>query len=232
MPRAEAFKTGPSSPVQKYLSWSSPEKKFYYYDKEKGTNIFVELPMSIIFLDAKATIKGFHAGTQSSIYSNDVANTKNEKFVVRSFKSPIPLAEGFYQEIKAKLGDIGGDYHVSLYAFSDSLGVINIAMKGAALKEWSDFATANRKSFLGSYIEIKGADDRKNGAIKYSVPLFATGGAISMNVSESSDKAYDTLMEYFKSREGATAPAPAVVDAVAEEVAPAPQADEFDGLPF
>ena len=105
-------------------------------------------------------------------------------------------------------------------------------MKGAALKEWSDFATASRKNFLGSYIEIKGADERKNGAIKYSVPLFAMNGAIPMNSSEESDKAYDSLIEYFKSRDSVVAPAPTIVDAVAEEVAPAPQADEFDGLPF
>lgn len=233
MPRAEAFASGPSSPVQKYLTWSSPEKKFHYYDKEQGKEVYIDTPMSFIFLDAKATIKGYHSATESRIYSNDVSNTKNEKFVVRAFKANAPLAEGLYQEIKNNLEPIGGIYHVSLYAFSDTLGVINIAMKKAALKEWSDFATASRKSFLNSYITVSGADDRKTGAVKYSVPVFTVGAGITPSKSEESDKAYDELVAYFKSRKDSdTQPSISIVEAVAEEVTQAPLADEFDGLPF
>jgi hypothetical protein len=234
MPRAQAFTSGPSSPVEKYLQWSSAERKFHYYDKNAGKEIYLDLPMKFIYLDSKATIKGYSPATESSIYSNDVSNTKNEKFVVRSFKGKFPLAEGLYQEIKSKVEEAGGKYHASIYAFSDTLGVINIAVKGDALKEWSNFATANRKSFLGSYITVSGAEERKNGAVKYAVPVFNTGDAISLAVSEESDKKYDELIAYFKSRsENAEAPS-AIIEAEAVEVAPAPapQVDEFDGLPF
>jgi hypothetical protein len=233
MPRAEAFASGPSSPVQKYLSWSSTEKAFHYYDKEQGKEVYIATPMSFIFLDAKATIKGWHSASDSRIYSNDVSNTKNEKFVVRAFKANAPLIEGFYQAIKGNLELIGGVYHVSLYAFSDKLGIVNIAMKGAALKEWSDFATANRKSFLNSYISVSDTIDKKTGAVKFSVPVFTVGAGITPDKSEESDKAYDELMAYFKSRSASDAlPAPAIIETIAEEVAPTPQADEFDGLPF
>lgn len=234
MPRAQAFTSGPSSPVTKYLEWSSAERKFHYYDKTAGKQIFLDLPMKFIFLDSKATIKGFNPTTQSSIYSNDVANTKNEKFVVRSFKSASPLAEGLYQDIKSKIEEVGGKYHASIYAFSDTLGVINIAVKGDALKEWSNFTTASRKSFLGSYIEVAGAEERKNGAVKYAVPVFKVGGNISLSVSEESDKKYDELMAYFKSRVASNDAPSDIIEAEAVEVpqAPAPQVDEFDGLPF
>jgi len=234
MPRAQAFTSGPSSPATKYLEWSSAERKFHYYDKAAGKQIFLDLPMKFIFLDSKATIKGFNPTTQSSIYSNDVANTKNEKFVVRSFKSASPLAEGLYQDIKSKIEEVGGKYHASIYAFSDTLGVINIAVKGDALKEWSNFTTASRKSFLGCYIEVAGAEERKNGAVKYAVPVFKVGGNISLSVSEESDKKYDELMAYFKSRVASNDATSDVIEAEAVEVpqAPAPQVDEFDGLPF
>ena len=234
MPRAEAFTSGPSSPVTKYLEWSSAERKFHYYDKTAGKQIYLDLPMKFIYLDSKATIKGYNPATESSIYSNDVANTKNEILVVRSFKGKFPLAEGFYQEIKSKIEEAGGKYHASIYAFSDTLGVINIAVKGDALKEWSNFATANRKSFLGSYIEVAGAEERKNGAVKYAVPLFKSGEAIPLSSSEESDKKYDELMAYFKSRSTGTSAPAEIVEAEAVEVpqAPAPQVDEFDGLPF
>lgn len=233
MPRAEAFASGPSSPVQKYLSWSSTEKAFHYYDKEQGQEVYIDTPMSFIYLDAKATIKGWHSATESRIYSNDVANTKTDKFVVRAFKAGATLAEGLYQNIKANLEAIGGIYHVSLYAYSDTLGVVNIAMKKAALKEWSDFATASRKSFLNSYITVIGAEDKKTGAVKYSVPVFTVGAGITPDKSELSDKAYDELMAYFKSRKDSdTQPVSEVIEAKAEEVVAAPIADEFDGLPF
>ena len=233
MPRAEAFASGPSSPVQKYLSWSSTEKAFHYYDKEQGKEVYIDTPMSFIFLDAKATIKGWHSASDSRIYSNDVSNTKNEKFIVRAFKANAPLVEGTYQNIKGVLEPMGGIYHVSLYAFSDTLGVVNIAMKKAALKEWSDFATANRKSFLNSYITVTGAEDKKTGAVKYSVPVFAIGKGITPDKSEESDKAYDELVAYFKSRKDSDVqPTSDVIEAKAEEVEQAPAADEFDGLPF
>jgi hypothetical protein len=234
MPRAEAFTSGPSSPVTKYLEWSSAERKFHYYDKAAGKQVYLDLPMKFIYLDSKATIKGFNPTFQSSIYSNDVANTKNEKFVVRSFKSNLPLAEGFYQDIKSKIEEVGGKYHASIYAFSDTLGVVNIAVKGDALKEWSNFANASRKAFLGCYIEVSGAEERKNGAVKYAVPVFNVGGNISLATSEESDKQYDELMAYFKSRSTSTS---APSDIVEAEVVEMPQAtvnqvDEFDGLPF
>jgi hypothetical protein len=234
MPRAEAFNSGPSSPVTKYLEWSSTERKFNYYDKTAGKQVYLDLPLKFIYLDSKATIKGYSPATESSIYSNDVANTKNEKLIVRSFKGKFPIAEGFYQEIKAKVEEAGGKYHASIYAFSDTLGVINIAVKGDALKEWSNFATANRKSFLGSHIEVASVDERKNGAIKYTVPVFKSGEAISLNLSEESDKKYDELVAYFKSRSVNTETASAVIEADAVEVSSAPvtQVDEFDGLPF
>jgi hypothetical protein len=234
MPRAEAFNSGPSSPVTKYLQWSSAERKFHYYDKNAGKEVYLDLPLKFIYLDSKATIKGFSPVSQSSIYSNDVSNTKNEILIVRSFKANMPIAQGFYKEIKAKVEEAGGKYHASIYAFSDTLGVINIAIKGDALKEWSNFATANRKSFLGSFIEVASVDERKNGAVKYAVPVFTSGGAIPLAASEESDKKYDELMAYFKSRSASTEVPSNVIEAEAIEVpqAATTQVDEFDGLPF
>lgn len=240
MPRAEAFASGPASPVEKYLKWSSTKSKFTYYDKALGSDVEVDLPMKFIYLDARATIAGYHKASESSLYSNEVTNTKEEAFAVRSHKVKFPLVEGKYADIKGKIEELGGNYHASIYVYAEGLGLINLAIKGAALGAWSEFASASRRSFLGSYIEISGAEKKKNGVVTYSVPVFKVGGPISIAESEKSDKVYDELASYFKSRKSNQSESalgnPVESDVIfppAEELpqAPSPEA-EFDGLPF
>jgi len=233
MARSDAYKTAVESPVTAYLNWSSNDKCFTYWNKETSQMSKVALPVTLIHFDEFATIKGFHDKSNSSIFSNEVKSTKFEELTVRSYKGG-ELAKGLYADIKAKVNEIGGSYHTSLYALSNGK-IINIAMKGAVVQAWSEFTKENRKNFLGNFIEINSSLDAKKGSVKYSVPVFTIGKAIPADVSAKADESYDALVAYFKDRKANAQSQQS--DLVAEEIpalvaSEAPSQDEFDGLPF
>ena len=235
MARSDAYATTVQSPVKKYLSWSSNDKCFTYWDKEAKENKKLPLPIKFIHYDEMATIKGWHDASGSGIYSNEVKSTKNEPLSVRAFKGG-EIASGLYQDIKGKVNSAGGDYHVSLYA---ELGgeVVNFSFKGAALMRWSEFSKENRKSFQGHYINVLSASDEKKGSVKYSVPIFTIGNEIEASTSEASDKKYDNLVDYFKSRKANSASSAEEVQSHTAEAIFAPQEpvatfDTSSDLPF
>lgn len=199
MARSDAYATTAQSPVKKYLSWSSNEKCFTYWDKEAKEKKQLAIPVKFIHYDEFATIKGWHDASESGIYSNEVKSTTTENLIVRTLKGGKVLAEGLYQAIKANVNASGGDYHVSLYAEMNG-EIVNISLKGAALGTWSNFSKEYRKFFLGSYISVVGALDEKKGSVKYSVPMFQAGDKIEESVMKSSDSNYDELVAYFKAR--------------------------------
>lgn len=205
MARSDAYATTAQSPVKKYLSWSSNEKCFTYWDKEAKENKKLQLPVKFIHYDEMATIKGWHDASGSGIYSNEVKSTKTEPLTVRAFKGG-EIASGLYQDIKGKVNASGGDYYVSLYA-ELSGEVVNFTFKGAALMTWSNFSKENRKQFLGNYISVLGSSDEKKGSVKYSVPVFTIGNNIEASTSDLSDKNYDELVAYFKARKANSAAA-------------------------
>lgn len=198
MARADAYRTTVESPVKKYLSWSSNDKCFTFYDKETKENKKLALPLTLVHLDEMSTVKGWHDSSASGIYSNEVRSTKNEELNVRAFKGG-DLAKGVYQDIKLKVQSLGGHFCVSIYAFVDN-EIVNISLKGSALMTWSDFTKDNRKSFLANTIEVKSAAEGKKGAVKYTTPTFTLGKGISLDVSEKAELAYDSLKAYLDSR--------------------------------
>ena len=203
MARSDAYATTAQSPVKKYLSWSSNDKCFTYWDKESKENKKLSLPVKFIHYDEMATIKGWHDASGSGIYSNEIKSTKTEPLSVRAFKGG-EIASGLYQDIKGKVNASGGDYYVSLYAELNG-EIVNFSFKGAALMTWSNFSKENRKSFLGNYISVATASDEKKGSVKYSVPVFTIGEEIEGSVKASADNKYDELTSYFKARKAKSA---------------------------
>lgn len=199
MPRSDAYSQKVESPVARYVSWSSNEKSFVYYDKEKGKDVALKLPLTVVHLDEFGTIKGFHEKSNSSIYSNEIKSSKKEEFNVRSWKSPVSLAVGLYSQIKPTVTAIGGHYCVSIYVLIKG-EIFNLSMKGSSLQHWSEFTKANRDKFLTHSIVIAGALNLKKGAIAYSVPDFQVGEALDSKLLQESDEKFDTLQAYFKAR--------------------------------
>lgn len=200
MARSDAYNTKAQSPVKLYASWSSNEKAFTFYNKEKGQNELLKLPLKLIHLDEMATIKGYHDESQSGLYSNEVRSTANEELNVRSFKTGT-IVQGIYSEIKAKIQSAGGKYNRSVYFFHNG-DIINVSFQGAALQAWSDFTKDARKNkaLLDNYITIDSAADLKKGSVKYSIPVFSIGTTISKEDAKLSDASYDSLNAYFADR--------------------------------
>lgn len=200
MARSDAYNTKAQSPVTLYASWSSNEKAFSFYNKEKGENELLKLPLKLVHLDEMATIKGYHDASQSGLYSNEVRSTRNEVLNVRSFKTG-EIVSGIYADIKAKVQAAGGKYNQSIYFYHNG-NIINISLQGAALQAWSEFTKDARKnrSLLDNYILIEAAADMKKGSVKYSIPVFKVGTTIAKEDSKASDASYDTLNAYFAER--------------------------------
>ena len=235
MSRADNYRATVESPVKKYLSWSSTEKCFKYYDKEQGKDVLLKLPLKFVHLDELATIKGWDEKSESGIYSNEVRSTKLEQLNIRSFKGG-EIIKGIYQDIKLRVQAAGGVYHASMYVFLNG-EVVNLSFKGAALMGWSDFAKDNRKSFLGNTIEVLTASEGKKGAVKFYSPVFTLGAPIALSDSEKAEDAYTLLKSYLDAKK--VQPELPVEAVVAENIAFHNSVPEFsvlenatDDLPF
>ena len=197
MSRADNYRATIESPVKKYLSWSSTEKCFKYYDKEQAKEVLLKLPLTFVHLDEFATIKGWDDDNKSSIYSNEVRSTKLEQFNVRSKGGEI--VKGIYQDIKLRIQAANAYYCVSVYVYLNG-EIVNLSFKKSSLKAWSDFTKDNRKLFFGSTIEILTTLEDKNGAVKYYTPVFTLGKPIAITESEKAEEAYTELKTYLDAR--------------------------------
>ena len=172
-----------SNPTSKYLEWKSNDKSFSYYDKEAGENVKVNIPLKFVFLQHYHTVKGWNDASASGIYSNEVYYIGSEPMTVRAFKGGV-LAEGLYKDIKTDIVNAGGKYHRSIYVMLEDGSIANLSLKGAAVREWSDFMETNKSIVDGNWIEGNTAKEQKKGSIKYSTPEFKAGGNLSKTDSQ------------------------------------------------
>ena len=114
---------------------------------------------------------------------------------VRSFKGGV-LAEGLYKDIKSNIVNAGGKYHRSVYVMMEDGTIANLSFKGAVVREWSDFMEANRSLTDAQWIEVKEAREEKKGSVKYSVPSFKMGPALSKQDSSNADSVASSLKSY------------------------------------
>lgn len=188
-------KSTSSNPTSRYLEWKSNDKAFSYYDKESGQNVKVELPFKFLFLQNYHTVKGWNDASSSGIYSNEVFYIGSEPMTVRAFKGGV-LAEGLYKDIKTAITNAGGKYHRSIYVMLEDGSVANISLKGAAVRQWSDFMEANKNLVDNQWIEVNDANEEKKGSIKYSTPNFVLGKSLSKADSSKADDVANELKTY------------------------------------
>lgn len=177
-----------SNPTSKFLSWKSNDKSFSYYDKESEENVSLELPFKFVFLQHYHTVKGWHDASQSGIFSNEVYYIGSEPMNVRSFKGGT-IAEGLYKDIKVDIVNAGGKYHRSVYVMLEDGTIANLSLKGAVVKEWSDFMDANKNLVDAQWVEVNSAKDQKKGSIKYSTPEFTMGANLKPTDADKADSA-------------------------------------------
>ena len=185
------------SPVVRYYTWGSEKKSFKYYDKGEGTDKLV-FPLSFVFLTSRATVRGWHDLSQSSIYANLVKNSGKEVLNVKSSKPDSKgntlLATGIYRDIKGNLA--GGHFEKVVFGYEEGVGVIQINIKGSGLSSFSTFEKEN-KNLFDNYITINKFEELKKGATKYSVPNFVLGEKVEEQVDKLANDAYKELDAYF-----------------------------------
>lgn len=197
MKRQDEFKTVSQNPSKYFLEWKSDKGNFEYYDKETEQKIDVNLPFKFLTLKEMHTVKGWSDSSESAIWSNEVKYIGTEELKVRSFKGG-EIATGLYKDIKNRVKDFGGHYVKSIYIMTEDGEIWNLQLKGSAVQQWGDF-TQKTKSRLGDeWVEVTGADQRKKGSIKYSVPIFTFNTSLSEDEGEQADLAYATLETYIK----------------------------------
>lgn len=230
--RREQYGTSIPSPVKRYYSWASNEKGFRYYDKEKKENIVV-FPLSFVFITARATVRGWHDATESSIYANEVKNTAKENLTVYSSKPDKKgntlLATGIYKEIKGDLQ--GGHFEKVVYGYERGVGIVKINLKGSGLQAYSNFEKEN-KSLFDNFVTISTFESAKKGATKYTIPNFVLGEKIDVETDQLVEDAFNEVTTYLnvkgnKAEEGRDTYTPD--EEVGEELA---ELVPTDGLPF
>lgn len=175
MSRSAPNDTNPN-PATRWFSWKSGG--IIYWDKESKKNIKVPIPFEFILLDELSTIKGWHDSSESSLYSNEVKDTRDEPFVVKAFKQLEVVAEGFYSDIKDKVKASGGKFTTNLYiAYTndqDELALGSLQFHASALSAWMGFKNdkANRNLLYKKGIKIAGKVKGKKGSITFEVPTF------------------------------------------------------------
>jgi hypothetical protein len=203
MARLNRPTTGSGTPVTKYLNWKSNDKAFSYYDKQKGENVKVELPLKFLFLEHYHTVKGWNDASESGIYSNEVYSIGKEELNVKAFKGG-DIAKGLYKENREKIVNAGGVYHRSVYAMLPDGDLVNFQLKGIGVKAYSDFYNDNNHLLDNRWIEINSAKEGKKGAVKFSSPEFTIGDNITKAEDKMANDCAGVLQSYMDSYFGRT----------------------------
>jgi hypothetical protein len=195
------------NPSTRWYEWDGSNGEIRHYDKtakslkdpkKLGANITTKLPFVFIVLDETATVKGWHDASDSSIFSNEVRDTRAETLVVKSFKGGV-LAEGFYASIRDRVSAQGGHFTTNLYiGYKDAdgnLAIGNLQLKGAALNSWVEFKKANRQEIYKKAVKITGFVEGKKGKIIFRTPTFAI-----QNIAEKTNTeavTLDALLQHY-----------------------------------
>lgn len=194
---------GSTNPATKFLEWKSKDKCFAYYDKDKKEYVLLPLPLKIQFLEEFHTIKGFHEGSESGIYSNEI-KTMKETLTVKAFNQKTPIAEGLYNDIKHEVKSAGGKYGKSVYALLDG-EIVNLQLYGASISPFILYTSGDKKTNVKghsqvletNFIEVNSYVDKKKGANKYTEPVFSLGERFTTEENELANDKYKDIVNYF-----------------------------------
>ena len=195
------------NPSTRWFEFSGETGGIRYFDKnaknlkdpdKKGENIPVPIPFTFILLDELSSVAGWHDASESGIYSNEVRDTRAETLVVKSFKGGI-LAEGFYNQIRDRVGNFGGYFRSNNYVgYKDAAGLLKIGaiqFKGSALNAWVEFRKAHRVEIYKKAVKITGYVEGKKGKIVFRTPVFAIADITDKTDAEA--KALDMLLQQY-----------------------------------
>lgn len=146
-------------PVTKYITWRAKEGVFRYYDRDKGENVDIKLPISFVVLEDYCSIDG---NTENGrIFSNKIKNFKKDILHVNIAGE---IVSGLYENVKEKVKSEGGKLMKNLFAVMDN-ELVCIQLKGASFAAYSSAKlndgenevvveeTLKNKNKLGSWLD-------------------------------------------------------------------------------
>lgn len=164
------------NPAKKFIEWSGSKGEFYYYDKEKGENVFLSMPIYFMVLDELNTVTGYSEDAKAGIFSNEVRNISIEKLNVRVFgKGTIEI--GVWKDIKAQVKTHGGKFAKSVYALmltKDGTELVNFKFTGSSFggaELGGGWLNAKWNKETGG-IQVRDIIEGKKGATKFFAPKF------------------------------------------------------------
>lgn len=185
--------TNTANPATRFFEWSGSTGQIKYYDKEKGENVFIELPFTFLVLDQLSTITGYSDETQSGIWSNEVKNLKLEPLTVRT-KQGI-LGAGMYESVKNLKGvRFTKSIYIAYYNDDKELVIGNFKATGASLSAWIEFSRG--KNVFDGAVTITKAVQAKKGATKYFIPDFQTKSDVSEETNAKANELDKQLQKY------------------------------------
>lgn len=179
-------------PASKYYEWSSEKGCFKYYDKDKRENVLIPLPVTFLVLKEFHTVRGWHDKSQSGIFANEVKNISTEQMEVKAFKGGV-ITRGIYKDVKDVIATAGGRYIKSVYAVTKEGEIINLQLKGAAVKAWGDATQKGRSRLADEWVTVSEIEKLKKGRVEYTIPIFKFDGSLSDAEAKAADLAYDKL---------------------------------------
>jgi hypothetical protein len=195
--RTQVFAQPMTNPSTRFMEWKSKHKLFSFWSKADEKELTQTLPFKFLLLDELHTIGGWNDSSESRIFANEVKFIGKQEITVKASKGGV-LAKGLYSVIKDQAKNAGGHYLKSIYVMLEDNSLVNIRLKGSAVKEWGDFTQANRAALTGQWIEVNGAKDSKKGSVTFSTPEFTLGKALTANEEKDADVCFDGLESYLK----------------------------------
>ena len=226
MSRRDEVSSISDNPSKYFIKWSSDDKCFTYYNKDKQEDVLIHLPFKFTWLKSMVKIGGFNEASNSGITSNEVSpyDLKKEELEVKSFKGGV-IAKGFYGDIKDAVNGAGGKYGTSAYVMLSNGEVANIHFIGASQGSWYDFSKDHSKVLPDNYVEIASSVEGKKGRTVFNSPVITLGGTIVDADIKKADEAYKVV------KESINGVPPRVVEANAASV-PHTEPQVEDDLPF
>jgi len=191
------------NPATKFISWKSNEKTFSYYDKDKGENVLLKLPLKFIVLAQLNTVKGWNDALSGQIIANEVQHIGEDKLKVVCYhkdakgeKKKSAIAEGIYKDIKETIVSAGGRYYKSVYIMLEDGTIANIQLKGAGVQAWGEFSNRNKARLLDEWVVVKSFAEGKKGAVKFTTPKFEFLQSLNETENALVNDAFDVLKSY------------------------------------
>jgi hypothetical protein len=229
MGRKSEFESTNKNPAERFLEWSSKNKSFTYYDKEKKENVVIPLPFSFLTLAERTTVKGFDNQDETGIYSNEVKYL-SEPMEVKNFAGKT-IAKGEWNDISGDVSKRGGKFTKSVYAMTKKGTLINLQLFGGAIGEWFEFTKKSKKRLADEWVTVSDFEERKKMGNTFFVPVFKYNKSLTDEEAKLADDAYD-LFEEFETEPSPRKKESDIYVNDAEEVSANKEVEEGDDLPF